>query len=125
MRLSWRPGPVYGGDKLAAYVDTDVFVTPSFYGFPITFMEACATGTPIVTTERWDHLDWLDGRIGYVTRYDDKELANAIAAILGDSALAERFGANGRDIVRTRFNWASIAGQLEEIYAGAQRGATA
>ena len=116
-------GPVYGRDKLGAYVDADVFVTPSFYGFPVTFMEACATGTPIVTTERWDHLDWLDGQIGYVTPYDEKELTKAITSILGNSGLAEQFGANGRDIVKNRFNWGSIAEQLERIYASAQKGA--
>jgi glycosyltransferase involved in cell wall biosynthesis len=118
-------GPVYGRDKLAAYVDADVFVTPSFYGFPVTFMEACATGTPIVTTERWDHLDWLDGRVGYVTHYDETELTKAIAAVLDNRDLAEQFGANGRQIVRDRFNWASIAEQLERIYAGAQKGGAA
>lgn len=118
-------GPVYGRDKLRAYVDADVFVTPSFYGFPVTFTEACATGTPIVTTERWDYLDWLDGQIGYVTPYDEKELTKAITTILGNRGLAEQFGANGRQIVKDRFNWVSIAEQIEQIYANAQKGAAA
>jgi len=118
-------GPVYGRDKLEAYVDADIFVTPSFYGFPVTFMEACATGTPIVTTERWDHLDWLDGQVGYVTPYDEKKLTKAITTILVNRGLAEQFGANGRDIVKNRFNWASIAERMERIYANAQKGAAA
>jgi glycosyltransferase involved in cell wall biosynthesis len=118
-------GPVYGRDKLGAYIDADVFVTPSFYGFPVTFMEACATGTPIVTTERGDHLDWLDGQIGYVTPYDEKELAKRITTILGNKGLAEQFGSNGRQIVKDQFNWSSIAERMERIYASAQKGAAA
>jgi len=49
-------------DKLAALVDSDVFVTPRFYGFPVTFLEACLAGCPIVTTS--DKLDWIHKNVG-------------------------------------------------------------
>nr|WP_054859007.1 glycosyltransferase [Methanobacterium formicicum] len=35
-------GPLYGDEKKMAYLDADIFVTPSFTGFPITFLEACS-----------------------------------------------------------------------------------
>lgn len=38
-------GFISGEDKLKALVDSDVFITPSFLGFLVTFLEACATGT--------------------------------------------------------------------------------
>jgi len=38
--------------KYSAYIDSDVFVTPCFSGFPITFLEACYYGVPIVTTKK-------------------------------------------------------------------------
>lgn len=110
-------GPLYGDLKRAAYRDADVFVTPSFSGFPITFMEACASGTPIVTTERGDRFDWLDGRVGYVTAYDADSLARAIGRILSDPATAARFGEAGRALVRERFNWRAIAGEVTGLYA--------
>lgn len=43
-------GFVSNEGKKAAFVDADVFITPSYSGFPITFLEACACGTPIIIT---------------------------------------------------------------------------
>ena len=42
-------------DKLSALIDSDVFVASHFYGFPVTFLEACVAGCPIVITS--DELD--------------------------------------------------------------------
>jgi glycosyltransferase involved in cell wall biosynthesis len=43
-------GIVSERDKLTSLVDGDVFGTPCFYGFPLTFLEAYVAGYPIVTT---------------------------------------------------------------------------
>ena len=110
-------GPLYGEEKLQAYVSADVFVTPSFYGFPVTFMEACACGVPIVTTTRWDRLDWMHGQVGLVVPYDKNQLQDAIANLLSDEGLRIRFGENGKMLVRERFNWTKIVEQVEDIYS--------
>jgi len=39
------------------------------------FLEACVTGTPIVTTNRGDILEWIDGKVGYVTQPTSHDLA--------------------------------------------------
>jgi len=50
-------GFVNEDEKKAALVDSDVFVTPAYSGFPATFLEACACGTPLVTTTNGDQLN--------------------------------------------------------------------
>lgn len=109
-------GPLYGGDKLTAYVDADVLVTPSFYGFPVTFLEACACGLPIVTTRDRGELDWLDGQAGLVVPYDKDQLSSAITRILNDDETRLNFGEKGKSLVRERFNWPTIAKQVEQVY---------
>lgn len=109
-------GPIYERDRLGAYVDADVFVTPSFDGFPVTFLEACACGTPIITTVRGDKLDWIDNQVGYVVEYDKDQLRNALAKILINADLAERFRKNGPNLIREKFTWTRITEQLEQIY---------
>ncbi|MFC1980924.1 glycosyltransferase [Chloroflexota bacterium] len=109
-------GPVYERGRLEAYVDADIFVTPSFLGFPVTFVEACACGTPIITTEKSDRLDWLDNHAGLVVAYDENQLKDALAKVLNDKDLARLFGENGKRLVREKFSWSKIAEGLGQIY---------
>jgi len=109
-------GALYGEERLEALIDADVFVTPSFYGFPVTFVEACACGTPIVTTERGDRLDWIHNQVGYVTEYNEDQLETGVAKILGNAALAKKFQRKGKRLTKERFNWSVIAKQVEGLY---------
>lgn len=109
-------GPLYGRDKLMAYVDADVFVTPSFYGFPVTFVEACACGLPVVTTQAMGDLDWLDGQAGLVVPFDKDQIGSAITRILTDDKMRLELGENGKMLVRDRFGWPTIAEQAERAY---------
>jgi glycosyltransferase involved in cell wall biosynthesis len=104
-------------DKMAAYTDADVFVTPSFTGFPMTFLEACLCGTPIVTTGQGDLLGWVDNTVGFNAEYTPEALAGAIGRLLADDALRARFGEEGRELVRTRYNWQAIVRDIETFYA--------
>jgi len=105
-------------EKMAAFTDADVFVTPSFTGFPITFMEACLCGVPIITTNKGDLLDWIDNKVGYVVDYDQKALGEAIVKISSDEDLRMRFGEEAKNMVWNRFNWKTIVAELEEMYNG-------
>lgn len=109
-------GPLYGEEKIKAYVDADVFVTPSFYGFPVTFLEACACGLPIITTEVGHKLDWLDGQAGLVVPYDKDALGKAIFDILSDEKMRREFGEKGKLLVHEQFNWQRIAEQVQKLY---------
>lgn len=109
-------GFVSNDEKMAAFVDADVFVTPSFSGFPVTFLEACACGTPIITTNNGDKLDWIHEKAGYVVEYDKDQLRDAIIKILSDEGLRRRFGDEGRRLIRVEFGWDKIVKRIERIY---------
>ena len=109
-------------DKMAAYTDADVFVTPSFTGFPVTFLEACLCGTPIVTTGHGDLLGWVDNIVGFNTGYTPEALASAIGRLLADDALRARFGEQAKELIRTRYNWQAIVHDIETLYADVANG---
>lgn len=102
-------------EKIQAFIDADVFVTPSYSGFPITFLEACACGTPIITTNNGDRLDWINDAVGFVTEYDEQQLAEKIALILDDSELRRRYSDEGNRSVKQNFSLEIITSKYEKI----------
>ena len=109
-------GFVSNDEKMAAFVDADVFVTPSFSGFPVTFLEACACGTPIITTNDGDELGWIHDKVGYVVDYSKDQLRDAMFKVLTDEELRRRFGEDGKKLVKEYFSWDEIVTELERIY---------
>jgi len=109
-------GFISNEDKLKALVDAEVFVTPSFYGFPMTFLEACAVGTPMVTTSLGDTLEWMDGNLGYVAQSTPSDLAGTIYKIISDAELHRRFSKNCIEIVKSEFSIEKIMKKLMKIY---------
>ena len=103
-------------DKIRALVDADVFITPSFYGFPMTFLEACAVGTPIVTTSLGDKLEWIDGNIGFIAQPIARDIAEAIYRIISDDELRRRFSRNCLEIVKSEFSIEKVVERLEKVY---------
>lgn len=102
--------------KMAAYNDADVFVTPNFTGFPVTFLEAMFIGLPIITTNKGDILDWIHNKVGYVVEYDRDSLRNAIFKVLTDGELKNSMGEKGKRLVKEQFDWDIIAKKIEDIY---------
>lgn len=102
--------------KKMAFVDASVFVTPRFFGFPVTFLESCACGTPIITTNNGDELDWINNNVGYVVEYDKDRLRDAITYILKNEDVRERFGEKGKKIIEEKFNWEKIVEHMEDVY---------
>ena len=87
-----------------------------FQGFPITFLEACICGKPLVTTTNGDELDWINGRVGYITNYDIRQLNDAILHVLVDDELRHNFGDEGKRIVDELFNWKILTENIANIY---------
>lgn len=103
-------------EKKEAYIDADVFITPLFFGFPITFIEACLFGLPIVTTNKGDSLEWINDQVGYSTTYDAFSISEAVMKILTDEALHKKFANNAKNLVKTRFAWNVIVKEIETVY---------
>lgn len=108
-------GPLYYSDKVEAYLDADVFITPSFTGFPLTFLEAAACGTPIVTTNKGDKLDWINNQVGLVVDYNQNAIKNAINEILTDENLKTKLSKNGNKIAE-KYNWYNASQKLASLY---------
>jgi glycosyltransferase involved in cell wall biosynthesis len=110
-------GPLYGQEKLQAYVDADVYVLPSSYEiFGITVLEACACGTPVIVTDRCGIANIIDSQAGLVVTYDKNQLQDAIQRVLSDDQMRQRLGNSGKLLVREQFNWSKIAEQVERVY---------
>jgi glycosyltransferase involved in cell wall biosynthesis len=112
-------GPLYGKDKLAAYVDANVYVLPSTYEtFPVTILEAYACSKPVIASQIGCLSDLvIDDITGYLVevRSPDK-LANAIVKLLRDPKKTEEMGLNGRKLVQTHYNTEKVVDILENIY---------
>ena len=114
-------GPLYGGDKIEAYLDSDVCVLPSKNeAFPITVLEAWACGTPVIVHEGCGIADFVR-EAGYVVGYDRTQLQNTITTILSGGAIRETLAGQARKIVEKEFNWSRIVDRIERIYEDARR----
>ena len=100
-------------DKISALVDSDVFATPYFSGFPVTFLEACIAGCPIVTIS--NELEWIHGNVGYIVQDSPAAFARALSLVLQDDIVNKRFRDNCQTTIRN-FDISRIACQLESTY---------
>lgn len=107
---------------LAVTLDrASVFVFPSLAeGFGLPVIEAFSFGTPVVHSDDPAVLEVSAGA-GLAVARDAPEtyperLADAISSVLGDPALAERMGIQGRDRART-FSWTDSAERVWQLHA--------
>lgn len=107
--------------------DYDVFVMPSVdlgggvhEGVPVSIMEAMAAGVVTVATDTGGIPELVvDGVTGLlVPQQSSAALADAIAHLAADRALADRLGAAGLTHVRTEFDASSIARRLLTLMQG-------
>lgn len=103
----------------------DVFCCPSIYEpLGIVNLEAMACETAVVASDVGGIPDVvLDGVTGTLVHYDPAEsaqfeadLAAAVNRVIGDTTLARRWGAAGRERALAEFSWATIARQTVDLY---------
>jgi glycosyltransferase involved in cell wall biosynthesis len=107
------------GDVPDLLRELDAFVLPSSYeGFPISIIEAMASGLPVVATA-------VDGvpevveheRTGLLVRTGDVQgLAGALARLADDSQLRQRLGEQAYTTVRERFSLAAMTDGTEGLF---------
>jgi glycosyltransferase involved in cell wall biosynthesis len=109
-------GPLYGQDKLQAYVDADVYVLPSIYeAFPLTVLEACACATPVIVSSACGIAN-LVSEFGCVVEQDAGDWCDAIYLVLNNDKTGKDLGRKGRQFVARELSWDRIVRMVEEIY---------
>jgi glycosyltransferase involved in cell wall biosynthesis len=112
-------GPLYGRDKLEAYVDSDLYVLPSRYeSFPITLLEAYACCKPVICTEVGGlRNNVVDGLTGILVKFGDvKQLAVSMQCLLNDVHLAEEMGLKAKMYVKKNFTIEQSIASLEDLF---------
>lgn len=105
--------------------ETDALVLPAVVdakgdteGLGVVLLEAMAYAKPVVASRAGGIVDVVeDGESGLlVPPGDPAALAGALRRLAADPAAAARMGEAGRERVRTRFSWDSIAERLAGVY---------
>ncbi len=103
----------------ALYQDADVALNPSRVdNMPNSVLEALASGVPVVSTNVGGVPYMVDhGRTALlVAPQDPQAMADGIARLLNDRALAHRIASAGLAEVR-QFGWSAVKGKWIDIYA--------
>lgn len=108
----------YVEDDRVIAADCGVFVVPlrSGSGVRVKILNALAMGLPVVSTSVGaEGLDVVHGE--HLLIADSAEhFADAVVSVLSDSRLAERLGANGRELVCEKYSWSKVGAVLLEKF---------
>ncbi|SOY56093.1 putative Glycosyl transferase, group 1 [Cupriavidus taiwanensis] len=110
------------------YSAADVFVTTPWYEpFGITPVEAMACGAPVIGADVGGiRSTVVDGHTGFlVPPKAPAALAERLAQLAANPALARKLGEAGRRRAQAHFTWAGVARQMEAVYARVCTGAPA
>jgi glycosyltransferase involved in cell wall biosynthesis len=113
-------------NKIPQYMAmADIFIRPSLAeGFGNVFIEAMATGTPVIGTPVGGIVDFLKDpstSSGQATGVfcepgNPKDIAEKINLLLTDKNLAKLITENGLKMAREKYDWHIIAQQIRELY---------
>lgn len=113
-------------ELIQAFHACDVFVLPSMHEpFGIVVLEAWSAGKPVIAS----HVGGLqalvrDGETGFFIDPNANDAAIDLAAKLNRFAtepeLKHKIGANGRRKAKSKYDWAQIGQQLENLYRRAE-----
>lgn len=105
--------------KASALRSADAYCAPNIGGesFGIVLVEAMAAGTPVVASDLHAFRRVLrDGQAGRLVPVDDgAALGSALAEVLENDVLRERYVAAGAEAVR-RYDWSVVANQIMRVY---------
>jgi glycosyltransferase involved in cell wall biosynthesis len=109
-------------DKMVELYSTcEMFVFPSINrleAFGIVQLESMACSTPVIASNIPGVNNVMEvGASGLLVEPRDVEgLAKAIVELLKNPEKSRKMGERGRQLVETKYNWATIGTQIENIY---------
>ncbi|MEM2292295.1 MAG: glycosyltransferase family 4 protein [Candidatus Bathyarchaeia archaeon] len=112
-------GPLYGRDKLEAYVDAEFYVLPSRYEtFPMTVLETYACAKPVIASNLGGLKDLvLNGETGLLFETGNfRQLAENMFYLLNNEEKTLEIGLNGRAFVEKNFSIERVVDNLERLY---------
>ncbi len=118
-------GPKWGTEKAQAFACGWLFVLPSYAEvFPLTLLEAYASGLPVVSTTVGGIPDFVhDGENGLLVAPGDQEgLTTALLRLLEDGALRQKMAENNRSLAWSRYDITLCAGKIGLIYTELLKG---
>jgi len=95
----------------------DIFIRPSLSeGFGNSFIEAMASGLPVIATPVGGIVDFLeDGETGLFCKVKDPEsIARAVERLVSDESLRNKITTNAKKMVKERYDWDFIAKEMKE-----------
>ncbi len=118
-RVRLLPRTVTGVDKEAVFAAARALVLPSYSeSFGNAVLEAMQRGLPAIVTQDVGAADIVRAAGGgLVVDGTPAALGAAIDRLVADAALARSMGESGRRYVHEHCGWASVAAQMEGVYA--------
>ncbi|MFQ5804215.1 MAG: glycosyltransferase family 4 protein, partial [Candidatus Methylomirabilales bacterium] len=111
------PGLITGEDKVAAFVDSDVFCLPSpMETQSVAFLEAASYGLPIVAAKTSAPKEFVESNAGLFVSLDREALAEAIAQLASSVNLRKRLGSRARTVVEEDYSIDTQVSILLELY---------
>jgi poly(glycerol-phosphate) alpha-glucosyltransferase len=111
-------GPQFDHDKAASLVCADAFVLPSLSeGLPLAVLEAWSYGLPVLMTEACNLPEGFAAGAALAIDTDRAGIAIGLRRLFAMSDAERRdMGARGQALVRQRFTWRQVGGQMATVY---------
>lgn len=94
---------------------SNLFIRPSrFEGFGSSFIEAMATGLPVIGTPVGGIVDFVEnGKNGFLVEPENpQELAKIMVHLVEDQRLTNKIALAGQKLVKEKYNWDNIADKV-------------
>jgi glycosyltransferase involved in cell wall biosynthesis len=116
-------GKKYGEEKTQIYLESDIFVLPTFYKnecFPLVILEAMSMKLPVISTFEGGIPDIIDdGKTGFlIVQKNPEKLAEKLELLIKNSELRKEMGENAREKFDNNYQVKHFEQRLTQILSG-------